>query len=354
MEQSALPVLIWKLINGGSDQTVGMRFEGLDIPQGAIITNAYIQFTVDENSNINPCNLNIYGEKSADPGAFLNQANNISDRLPTQASVSWSPSDWLSIGDAGSAQQTVNFSSVIQEIVNQNDYTSASAIVVLINGTGARVAESFNGSASNAPELCVEYGIVPTYDCPVLLLNIGDSCDDGDACTINDVIQADCGCAGIFEDSDNDGVCDADDLCIDAPDPGMSCDDGDPCTINDFVQADCSCIGTYQDSDSDGVCDADDQCFDAPEPGMSCDDGDACTINDQVQVDCGCAGTFQDSDNDGVCDAEDQCSDGPEPGTACDDGDPNTVGESIQGDCSCGGGIAALMSTCFICNHKFR
>ncbi len=42
---------------------------------------------------------------------------------------------------------------------------------------------------------------------------VGETCDDGDACTINDVYDANCGCAGTFEDSDNDGVCDADDLC---------------------------------------------------------------------------------------------------------------------------------------------
>ena len=30
------------------DQTVGLRFNGLDIPQGAVVVNAYLQFQVDE------------------------------------------------------------------------------------------------------------------------------------------------------------------------------------------------------------------------------------------------------------------------------------------------------------------
>ncbi|NEN25900.1 hypothetical protein G3O08_20625, partial [Cryomorpha ignava] len=34
------------------------------------------------------------------------------------------------------------------------------------------------------------------YDCPALQANIGDSCDDGNADTENDVVGADCGCAG--------------------------------------------------------------------------------------------------------------------------------------------------------------
>ncbi|MEI2302524.1 hypothetical protein MKZ91_31295, partial [Ensifer sp. MJa1] len=35
-------------VDDGVGQTVGIRFIGIDIPKGAIITNAYIQFTVDE------------------------------------------------------------------------------------------------------------------------------------------------------------------------------------------------------------------------------------------------------------------------------------------------------------------
>ncbi len=42
---------------------------------------------------------------------------------------------------------------------------------------------------------------------------VGGSCNDNDACTTNDVYDADCNCAGTFQDSDNDGVCDNDDSC---------------------------------------------------------------------------------------------------------------------------------------------
>ncbi|KRT70627.1 MAG: fibronectin type III domain-containing protein, partial [candidate division NC10 bacterium CSP1-5] len=37
-----------ELVFDGSDQTVGMRFNAVTIPPGAAITNAYIQFQVDE------------------------------------------------------------------------------------------------------------------------------------------------------------------------------------------------------------------------------------------------------------------------------------------------------------------
>ena len=51
-------------------QVIGLRFSGLDIPQGATITSAYLQFTVDENNNTSPCNLTVYGQNTDDAQTF--------------------------------------------------------------------------------------------------------------------------------------------------------------------------------------------------------------------------------------------------------------------------------------------
>ena len=163
----------------------------------------------------------------------------------------------------------------------------------------------------------------------------GDSCDDEDACTIDDTIDEDCNCVGIFQDNDGDGTCDAEDVCSDGPEPGTACDDNDICTENDIINEDCLCIGTFVDSDGDGTCDAEDVCADGPEPGTACDDNDICTENDMINEDCLCIGTFVDSDGDGVCDAEDVCPDGPEPGMTCDDGDVCTIDDIVNEDCLC-------------------
>ena len=50
-----------ELVYDGSDQTVGIRFSGVDIPQGANIVNAYVQFQVDETSS-GRLSLTIEGE----------------------------------------------------------------------------------------------------------------------------------------------------------------------------------------------------------------------------------------------------------------------------------------------------
>jgi hypothetical protein len=80
---------------------------------------------------------------------------------------------------------------------------------------------------------------------------IGDTCDDGDMMTINDVIMADCMCQGealsipgctdvnacnyLSEATIDDGSCFF---------PGDSCDDGDANTSDDVYNANCDCEGT--------------------------------------------------------------------------------------------------------------
>lgn len=66
----------------------------------------------------------------------------------------------------------------------------------------------------------------------------------------------------VINDSDNDGVPDNQDKCPGQNDNiiGNSCNDGDPCTINDKYDNNCDCIGTFQDSDNDGICNVYDEC----------------------------------------------------------------------------------------------
>lgn len=165
----------------------------------------------------------------------------------------------------------------------------------------------------------------------------GTVCDDGDECTENDVLDADCNCAGTaLPDSDMDGICDAIDDTNGDCQLGGACDDGDECTENDVFDADCNCAGTaLPDSDMDGICDEIDETNGDCDLGGACDDGDDCTIDDVFDADCNCAGTFQDSDMDGICDAEDDTNGDCELGGACDDGDECTADDAFDADCQC-------------------
>jgi len=55
--------------------------------------------------------------------------------------------------------------------------------------------------------------------------------------------------------------CDGNGGVIDNPEVGTVCDDNDACTTNDVIDANCNCTGTFQDTDGDGVCNANDQCL---------------------------------------------------------------------------------------------
>jgi hypothetical protein len=132
--------------------TVGMRFINVAIPEGATISNAYIQFQADE-AQSGLTSLTIEGEVRGDanPPTFSSIDGDISLRERTAISVSWSPE----AGDAGVAQQTPNIASIIQEIVNNLNWMSGNSIVIIITGEGKRAAESYEGNA--APVLHIEY-----------------------------------------------------------------------------------------------------------------------------------------------------------------------------------------------------
>ena len=146
-----------ELIRESSEQLVGMRFAGVDVPAGATVISAYIQFQVDEDTS-EPTSLLIQGEASSDATTFAASAFDISSRTPTQASVSWLPPPWAVRGEAGPDQRTPDLAPVIQEIVDLPGWSSGKALVVIISGTGKRVAESFNGVPAAAPLLIVTYG----------------------------------------------------------------------------------------------------------------------------------------------------------------------------------------------------
>jgi hypothetical protein len=142
--------------DGSTIQTVGLRFLGIDIPPGAIITSAYIQFQTDE-VTIGAASLLIRGEDVGDAAAFTSAAFDASSRLRTDASVGWTPAAWSTVGQAGVDQRTPDITAIVQEIVSRSDWAALNDIVLLITGSGSRTAEAFESGAATAPLLHIEY-----------------------------------------------------------------------------------------------------------------------------------------------------------------------------------------------------
>lgn len=145
-----------ELVTDKDIQVVGVRFSGLGIPQGATILDAYIQFEADETGS-EPTSLLIQGEASDSAPVFTSEREGISLRPRTTASVSWLPLPWTTVGAAGLAERTTNIVTVIQEIVDRPGWTEGNAMVMIITGTGVRIAMSYDGSITGAPLLHVEY-----------------------------------------------------------------------------------------------------------------------------------------------------------------------------------------------------
>ena len=145
-----------ELVFDKSSQTVGLRFTGISIPNSASITDASVQFTVDEVSE-GATNLLIYGENVDNASTYSSDRNAITSRPLSSAFVAWSPNAWNARGESGVDQRTPDLSSIIQEIVNRPGWSADNALSLVISGDGERVAESFDGAPGSAARLSIEF-----------------------------------------------------------------------------------------------------------------------------------------------------------------------------------------------------
>jgi hypothetical protein len=159
--------------DGSTQQMVGVRFDKLNIPRGATITKAYVQFTTKETRNTSLASLVIQGQAVDSAPTFSKTTNDISSRATTGASVTWSPPGWTVVGAAGADQQTPDLKAVVQEVVNRSGWASGNALALVITGTGRRVAESYNGVRASAPLLHVEYSTEETPPTQQYALTVG-------------------------------------------------------------------------------------------------------------------------------------------------------------------------------------
>ncbi|MBK9266383.1 MAG: thrombospondin type 3 repeat-containing protein [Polyangiaceae bacterium] len=150
------------------------------------------------------------------------------------------------------------------------------------------------------------------------VVGMGEGCDDGnvndaDGCSAACQVEATYQCTGqpsvcVVIDSDNDGVIDGDDNCVNVPNPDQA--DADMDGIGDACEA---------DTDMDGVIDDIDNCVNTP--NMDQADMDMDGIGDACEAD---------TDMDGVIDDIDNCINVPNPDQA--DTDMDGVGNACEPD----------------------
>jgi hypothetical protein len=145
--------------SGGTQRAVGMRWTNVQIPQGAIITDAHIIFTASQ-IGANPVSINFNGQASDDAPPFTTANRNISSRTRTDARVQWTNiPPWNTVGEEWT---TPDLSRIIQEIVNRPGWAPGNSLVIWATlpynaPTGPRIAASYDLNPSQAPRLHVEY-----------------------------------------------------------------------------------------------------------------------------------------------------------------------------------------------------
>jgi PKD repeat protein len=141
-----------------SNEAIGIRFNDVDIPPQAHIENAYIQFQTAEVST-GAASFTVEGQDIDNAPTFSSSNWDITSRARTDSQVPWSPLNWNTVGESSTAQRTPDLSSIIQEITGRAGWSSGNSLVIIITGTGHRVATSYDGNPNGAPVLNVEYYI---------------------------------------------------------------------------------------------------------------------------------------------------------------------------------------------------
>ena len=148
------------IITQGTDTvTTGYRYQELNIPQGATITNAFLRYT-SGTLNTAASTITIRGEKAASSATFTNSANNISSRPTTTNEVVWTTDNDFPL--YGEVINTPSLVGVIQEVVDQAAWCGGNNLSLIVEGTSTDAASSRRALSNEqgnglSPQLVVSY-----------------------------------------------------------------------------------------------------------------------------------------------------------------------------------------------------
>ena len=135
---------------------VGIRINNIAVPQGATVTSAYLEFVADESQSV-ATSLTISAEAIGNALTIPTTAYSLTSKNKTNATSSWAS---LPAWTTGDTYTSTDISPVIQELISRGDWASGNAMTFIIEGTGRRTAESFDGTA--APKLFINYETTST------------------------------------------------------------------------------------------------------------------------------------------------------------------------------------------------
>lgn len=141
-----------------SNSFIGLRFQGVNIPQGANIKNAYLYFTGAARRGNNNSRMTIHGVAEDNPAQFDTRAKYaLRNKAKTGTSVPWN--------SIGRWERNVEYVSpsvkdIVQEIVNRSGWQPRNSIMFSLSdfhNKKAIAAYSHRGRPSAAPRLYIEF-----------------------------------------------------------------------------------------------------------------------------------------------------------------------------------------------------
>ena len=137
-----------KVLRMEQGRDVVLRFTGLEIPPGATVRNARVQFTSSEQGK-GPVTVVIEGLIDAPQGLTTAGART--------AAVTWAPAEWTEAGLAGPYQRTPDLSAILRRLIAEPGWSLGDSVTLVFTttGEGSRAVAASDGG--QAPQLIVEY-----------------------------------------------------------------------------------------------------------------------------------------------------------------------------------------------------
>ena len=172
---------------------VGLRFAGLEVPQGATVTDASLEFT-SLRSDSAETKLEVRAEKSGHARPFRDVANDVGGRDWT-SDEEWEVDPWP---ESGTQYRSSDLSKLVQKVVDRSDWCGGNALALMIEGEGLRLAESRDRGAWSAPVLRVGYeadsvDFSDTCLSRTVTVRVEDGADDATEALDTDTVELDAG-----------------------------------------------------------------------------------------------------------------------------------------------------------------
>ncbi len=146
-------------------QIVGLRFTNVQLQKGEALSNCYLAFHVDQACNKTSM-LAITGEKSANAQPFQAVNRNLSSRARTTSKINWNNVEaW---NETGAIMKSPDISTVLMEIIKQENWRPGNSIVLLIEGNGQRHATAYDKNPELAIQMILNDASGTRYKKPVM------------------------------------------------------------------------------------------------------------------------------------------------------------------------------------------